>query len=220
MPARTGPGFEHEELFRAYCRSHGVAAAAGTYRSCMNTMAAHLNRRLAPGLLRSESDIEMITADVALTKFNRAHHSNFKSVLRKYVEMVRSNFEGKFDSTTPAAIDVDTNELPIRVRTEISRVVRDTKAARELKRLYQGRCQLCGNRLEISPGEFYLEAHHLKPLGQPHQGPDTIKNLICVCPNCHVLLDFNVQKLAVANLKSSLHEVGQEFVDYHNEHCR
>jgi len=51
------------------------------------------------------------------------------------------------------------------------------------------------NRLQISAGEFYLEAHHLKPLGKRHNGPDMEKNLVCVCPNCHVLLDFNAIRL-------------------------
>jgi hypothetical protein len=219
MPARSGPGFDHEELFSAYCRSHGVVVSAGTYRSCLNSIALHLNRRLGPALLRSESDIQSIIPQITETEFDRVRRSNYKSVLRKYVEMVRSNYAGAFDAIAPLALDVDVNDLPLRVRTEISRVVRDTKMARELKRLYQGQCQLCGDRLEISPGEFYVEAHHLKPLGRPHEGPDVMKNLICVCPNCHVLLDFNVRKLSVKSLKASLHDIGPEFIDYHNERC-
>lgn len=219
MPARAGPGFDHEELFSDYCRSHGVLVSAGTYRSCMNSIAALLGVRLGPVFLRSESDIQAIIPQISQTEFNRDQRSNYKSVLRKYVEMVRSNYGGVFDGITPVAIDVDVNELPTRIRTEISRIVRDTKIARELKRLYDGQCQLCGERLEISEDEFYLEAHHLKPLGQPHNGPDVMKNLICVCPNCHVLLDFSVQKLSVKNLKSSLHDIGPEFINYHNDRC-
>lgn len=128
MAARTGPGFEHEDLFVAYCRSHGVAAAYGTYRSCMNTMAAHLERRITASMLRSEADVEEITSDVLLTQFNRAQHSNFRSVLRKYVEMVRSNYEGKFDEIIPVGIDVEEDQVPPRIITQVSRVVRDTVA--------------------------------------------------------------------------------------------
>ena len=36
----------------------------------MNMIAASLNRRLGPAVLRSESDIETISSDVLLTKFN------------------------------------------------------------------------------------------------------------------------------------------------------
>jgi predicted restriction endonuclease len=74
--------------------------------------------------------------------------------------------------------------------------------------------------LEISPGEFYVEAHHLKPLGRPHDGPDVAQNMICVCPNCHVLLDFSVQKLSIKHLKASRHDIGSEFISYHNDLCR
>src|SRR5207244_12980979 len=131
----------------------------GTYRSCMNLMSAHLNIRLGPRTLRSEADVQRITSQISKTKFNRNHRANFKSVLRKYVEMVRSNYEGQFDATTAAAIDVDAGELPPRIRTEVSRMVRDTATARELKRQYNGECQLCGNRLEILHDEYYPEAH-------------------------------------------------------------
>jgi len=220
MAARIGPGFEHEDLFMAYCRSHGVVAAYGTYRSCMNTMAAHLDRRITASMLCSEADVETITSDVLLTPFNRAQHSNFRSVLRKYVEMIRSNYEGKFDKIIPVGIDVEEDPVPPWIITEISRVVRDTATARALKRRYNGKCQICGNRLQISTGEFYLEAHHLKPLGKRHNGPDVEKNLICVCPNCHVLLDFNTIRISIKSLKVCLHAIGQGFIDYHNEHCR
>ena len=29
----------------------------------------------------------------------------------------------------------------------------------------------------------------LKPLGSPHDGPDTKQNIICLCPNHHVMFD-------------------------------
>jgi 5-methylcytosine-specific restriction endonuclease McrA len=220
MAARSGPGFEHEKLFSSYCLSHGVNSAIGTYRSCLNMIAAHLNRQLGPEMLRSESDVQTISSLISLTKFNQFQRSNFKSVLRKYVEMVRSNYQGAFDAVAPAAIDVDSNDLPERIRTEISRIVRDTETARALKRLYAGQCQLCGNKLEIKPGEFYLEAHHLKPLGGDHRGPDVPENLVCDCPNCHVLLDFNSRPVKQGALKVSLHAIGKEFIQYHNDICR
>lgn len=35
----------------------------------------------------------------------------------------------------------------------------------------------------------YVESHHLRPLGRPHEGPDTPGNIIVVCPNHHVMFD-------------------------------
>lgn len=220
MPSESNQGFEHVELFNEFCRTHGVVKAAYLYFTCLMRIARELNQRLGPENLRSELDVQTFCARLSALGTNKRVKSNFKSVLRKYVEMVRSNYKGQFHAITVPAIDVDANEMPSRIQTEISRVVRDTKTARELKRLYAGQCQLCGNRLEIAPGEFYLEAHHLKPLGHPHDGPDRRQNLICVCPNCHVLLDFNVRPLSSRSLKLALHEIGEEFVSYHNEHCR
>ena len=220
MPARVGPGFEHEELFRAYCLSHGVLSAEGTYQSCMNVIAAHLHRRLGPEMLRSEGDVQTMTSLISETRFNSNHRSNFKSVMRKYVEMVRSNFDGQFDKYAAPAIDVDINDLPPRIRLEISRIVRDTSIARELKRAYDGQCQICGKRLELAPGEFYVEAHHLRPLGQPHNGPDVKENIVCACPNCHVLLDYGALPIGLNTLQLKLHKVERVFIDYHNDRCR
>jgi predicted restriction endonuclease len=183
-------------------------------------MAAHLNRRLGPAMLRCESDVQGIAAAVSQTQFNKRHRSNFRSVLRKYVAMVRSNFEGLFDGVSAPAIDVNPNELPPRIRTEISRVVRDTVLTRRLKREYAGQCQICGKKLELGPNEYYVEAHHLKPLGQEHSGPDVELNIVCVCPNCHVLLDYGALKIGPKTLKVCLHQVGKEFLDYHNDRCQ
>lgn len=38
-------------------------------------------------------------------------------------------------------------------------------------------------------GGPYAEAAHIRPLGSPHDGPDDLTNLLCLCPNDHVLLD-------------------------------
>jgi len=32
----------------------------------------------------------------------------------------------------------------------------------------------------------------MEPLGTPHNGPDVYENIVCVCPNHHVLLDYGV----------------------------
>ena len=75
-----------------------------------------------------------------------------------------------------------------RHETTIQRIIRDTAQGREVKALYHYRCQMCGVRLESSAGP-YAEAAHIRPLGQPHNGPDTLDNLLCLCPNHHVLFD-------------------------------
>lgn len=75
-----------------------------------------------------------------------------------------------------------------RVETTVLRVVRDTELGKHVKRMYDYRCQVCRTRLECEGGP-YAEAAHIRPLGRPHNGPDVLGNLLCLCPNHHVLFD-------------------------------
>ena len=70
----------------------------------------------------------------------------------------------------------------------VSRIIRDTATARRIKALYDHRCQVCDTRLETAAGP-YAEAAHIRPLGAPHDGPDSSDNILCLCPNHHVLFD-------------------------------
>jgi putative restriction endonuclease len=54
--------------------------------------------------------------------------------------------------------------------------------------LHDYQCQICGIRLATSRGP-YAEGAHIRPLGTPHNGPDEPGNLLCLCPNHHVLFD-------------------------------
>ncbi|MEV5429679.1 YDG/SRA domain-containing protein [Streptomyces sp. NPDC052701] len=74
--------------------------------------------------------------------------------------------------------------------TQVQRLVRDDGVIRNVKRLYDGECQLCGLRLEGPDGKPHSEGAHIRPLGKPHKGPDVEPNVLCLCPNCHVRLDI------------------------------
>jgi putative restriction endonuclease len=77
---------------------------------------------------------------------------------------------------------------PKRSTGTVTRVVRDTKLGREVKRHHDFTCQVCGTRLDCSGGP-YAEGAHIRPLGRPHDGPDVAENILCLCPNHHVLFD-------------------------------
>ena len=70
----------------------------------------------------------------------------------------------------------------------VTRTIRDTAVGMGVKQLYGFRCQVCGTRLETPAGP-YAESAHVKPLGRPHNGPDIPGNVLCLCPNHHVLFD-------------------------------
>jgi putative restriction endonuclease len=94
------------------------------------------------------------------------------------------------DQTRDLAVTADAaaGESARRAVTNVQRIVRDTALGREVKRLHDYRCQVCGIRLDCAGGP-YAEAAHIRPLGRPHDGPDDLANLLCLCPNHHVLLD-------------------------------
>ena len=91
----------------------------------------------------------------------------------------------------------DSEELPekmtsskgtTRSTTTIQRIVRDTAMSRRVKEWHGYTCQVCGITLQCVGGS-YAEGAHIRPLGKPHNGPDTEENLLCLCPNHHVLYD-------------------------------
>lgn len=108
----------------------------------------------------------------------------------------------------------------------VLRIVRDTKLSKAIKKLHAYRCQVCGLAIETSAG-LYAEAAHIQPLGRPHDGPDIAANIICLCPNHHVLFDhggFSItDDLELVGLGGLLrvvpnHLIGVEFLRYHREH--
>lgn len=117
---------------------------------------------------------------------------------------------------SPSISENQSDKETKRIETIVSRIVRDSKTARDLKIKYGYRCQICGERLKLISG-YYCEAHHVKPLGKPHHGPDIKENLIVVCPNHHTLLDFAAIPIDVNQLKDRKHEISNEFIRYHNE---
>lgn len=80
------------------------------------------------------------------------------------------------------------NAAPRTVSQTVTRVVRDTQVSKRVKQLHGNRCQVCGVTLAV-PGGTYAEAAHIRGLGSPHYGPDTVDNVLCLCPNDHLLFD-------------------------------
>lgn len=108
----------------------------------------------------------------------------------------------------------------------VSRIVRDTARSQRIKNLYGHRCQICGIRLECPAGP-YSEAAHIRPLGMPHNGPDTEDNILCLCPNHHVLFDNGAisvaEDLTLLGETGSLtvkgsHQINPNYLSYHRSH--
>ena len=117
---------------------------------------------------------------------------------------------------SPLAIDI--NSPPDREQITTHRVIRDTLLARRVKQTHNYACQLCGHSIALADGSRYAEAHHIQPLGEPHNGPDVLENIICLCPNHHVEFDYGVRPLDLAILRmADGHSITENFVSYHNK---
>ena len=104
-----------------------------------------------------------------------------------------------------------------RIETTTFRILRDTALARQIKNLNQHQCQVCGLAIQLSNGSHYAEAHHIQPLGSPHDGPDIAGNIIVLCPNHHAMCDYGVIPLDLTRLLSHPeHAIDPQFIDYHN----
>lgn len=119
-----------------------------------------------------------------------------------------------------ALIPVDLAEptQPERISQTVSRIIRDTAMSSAIKLLYEDVCQICGACIDLRT-RTYSEAHHIRPLGAPHNGPDALGNLICVCPTCHVLLDYAAVSISLDGLQIVRHDISQDHVAYHNRLC-
>lgn len=118
---------------------------------------------------------------------------------------------------TPEASDLP--EPPERLETTTYRILRDTALARRVKVLHDFKCQICGHSIKLADGVRYAEAHHIKPLGGEHKGPDVLGNILCVCPNHHAELDLGASPIRISILRcSKRHAVDPRYIDYHNTH--
>jgi putative restriction endonuclease len=75
-----------------------------------------------------------------------------------------------------------------RRKSTVLRVIRDTEKSRIIKELYNYKCQVCDFTIKTKKN-FYAEGAHIKPIGKPHNGDDNFNNLLCLCPNHHVMFD-------------------------------
>ena len=176
---------------------------------------------------------EMFTAD-ALTHSETNGSIRWNTTLRDNILRVSHN-EHSVDVSKyfalPLAIELSSDEsyspsrsfdiLPPptqRIATTVYRILRDTEIAIKLKKDYDYRCQICGHTIELPDGSRYAEAHHIRPLGTPHSGPDCTENLIVLCPNHHAMCDYGAIKLSLSEIQViNRHRIDARLIAYHND---
>jgi hypothetical protein len=113
--------------------------------------------------------------------------------------------------------------VPARKEVLVSRIIRNTKISQNVKRIYSDSCQVCGIKMVTNNGP-YSEGAHIIPLGSPYNGLDEESNILCLCPNHHVLLDGFAFSIAdngkLIGLEGELnisdeHEISKESLVWH-----
>jgi hypothetical protein len=110
-----------------------------------------------------------------------------------------ANVDESGGSTVPAWSDQDAqNAVMVMRRLQESQAqIRNAQNVRELKALYAHSCMFCGKQtvIGVEPSRYYSEASHVKPLGQPHNGPDHKSNMLILCPEHHIQFDYGVLRI-------------------------
>lgn len=109
---------------------------------------------------------------------------------------------------------------------------RDQRLVEHIKMMYKHECQVCGSRVETRYSH-YSEAAHIRGIGKPHDGPDELANLLCLCPNHHVEFDrlaiyidedWSVRRNSTGDVAFELrrhadHVIDEEHLRYHRGLC-
>jgi hypothetical protein len=155
-----------------------------------------------------------------------------KSHIKLEKEESESAYRALYEKAKPSPIrefelpPSDIAAPPVRIESRVLRFIRDTGAAKSLKALYDYKCQVCGLRIEPAPDRYYVEVHHVRPLGGDHHGRDTHENMLVLCPNHHAMFDFGIPHFIDADLitiretthpMTCKHTLTDDVIAYHNE---
>ncbi len=159
--------------------------------------------------------------------FYRGKNKNWKII--NWIWYLKKDYQRELKKTIFQAPDSEINEIIKRKNTTINRIIRDTKIVKELKELYQNKCQICWNTIKIKDNLYYSEWHHIKPLWKDYNWPDIKENIIILCPNHHAEFDYWVIAISIdwkkvisknedlKDLQILKHKINKEFLEYHLE---
>ena len=143
----------------------------------------------------------------------------FHLVSETSIENLESTAQGSLKSTY---------QRTARSEVTVNRLNRNLKISERVKEIYSHHCQVCGTLLKSPSGPISIGAH-IKPLGKPHNGPDTLSNMLCLCPNHHDQFDklsfcIDPESLSIIGLEGFTgqrltikpgHKIDIDFILYH-----
>lgn len=144
-------------------------------------------------------------------------HLSTEKTIEKLEKQLKPNLKNTYERTE-------------RKSSSINIIKRNPKLREHVKKLYENKCQVCNVFLKTHYGAISIGAH-IKGLGEPHNGPDQINNIICLCPNHSWQFDFfgfyiDGETFEIKGLKGyegkklaikEGHNIDKEFFKYHHE---
>lgn len=108
--------------------------------------------------------------------------------IESFEKLVANGYVSEVTQIGDAIDDLDQPDIgnpnPNRSSFSSSFIVRDDRVRKLVLKRAQGRCEHCGEiGFKRSNGSHFIEAHHIISLAK--QGPDTLDNVIGLCPNHH-----------------------------------
>jgi hypothetical protein len=234
-------------LIRVHAHTHRIAAVLALAERCSVIRGQHLQAAWSLAR-RSCLDVQALLGSEGAEV--RTVIEDVDTRLRALVHMTREDIGNSPSANEPAlpqggpekgrtkqpAIEAQTEAEagPVRRRSVVvDSQVRDGVIVRTVKQWYRNRCQMCATVLRV-PGPIgaYSEGAHIQALGHPHNGPDRVENLLCLCPNCHIRFDngalYLTDDLNVTDAFThrplhrltvdSRHDINTAHVRYHREY--
>lgn len=138
--------------------------------------------------------------------------SGFLAKVKNYIDQIdglaKKSGTVLVDQIEDAIDDLDDSDLgnvvPGRRKSTTNLIVRDNNVRRRVIARANGKCEYCGELGFLrDDGSHFIEAHHIIHLAK--QGPDTLENVIALCPNHHREAHFGKNREGLeAELKAKL----------------
>ncbi|AKH95421.1 HNH endonuclease [Elizabethkingia anophelis] len=134
--------------------------------------------------------------------------------------------EAVMEDTSPKLQQlINDNQEPELIQRFLTVRKRNKQLVKNLKELYNGRCQITGDQLTFlkSNGELYSEVHHLIPLGE--KGSDSYANTIVISPLIHRMLHYaNVSEIDLSKINDNQLPIKineqDYFITWHPDHFK
>ena len=99
------------------------------------------------------------------------------------------------DSNHQISEEIEEYQRPI-LEQIVSRPFRDATFKKKVRQAYDLRCAVSGLQLINGLGHAEIEAAHIRPVGNDHNGPDSVRNGIALSRTMHWMFDRGVISLS------------------------